>query len=126
MNSCLDAANAFLGNIEGAHRVHGWSQPVRAIRTTAGFDMAVLNPIGEPKPYVQDLQSNALRDKAAWESIDPVSAIAAAAGLPPPPQPLAAGTRGTFLDIGAQLGYSSLAFASRGYRCAHNQNICAT
>lgn len=116
---CLEAPNALLGNIEGAHRVHGWSVPLRTVKTLLGLEMAILNPIGEPSPYVHDVQSNALRDQRAWESSDPVSAIAAAAGLPNP-TPTDDLRRPVFLDIGAQLGYSSLAFAARGYRCAFN------
>ena len=34
---CLQPANDFLGNLEGAHRVHGWPIPLKAANVCAGI-----------------------------------------------------------------------------------------
>lgn len=117
--ACLEAPNLQLGNIEGAHRVHGWPVPLRIVNIsrrsmTANHDerfpIAVLSDIGEPAPYVSDAVSTALAGPGFWEIKDPED-VAAAAG-----RPLPSVTAGAFLDIGAQLGSYSLAFARKGYR----------
>ena len=78
--ACIDRANEQLGNIEGAHRVHGWSVPLQVVNTTLGFSMAVLNSIGEPKPYVHDLVSRALARSGVWEFADVAEIARGAAG----------------------------------------------
>lgn len=107
---CLAAANAELGNIEGAHRVHGWPVPLRVVNTTSAFPMAALSDIGEP-PYVFDAVSTQLHDVGTWEIRSPEDLAAAAGVALPSPR-----SRGVFLDVGAQLGYFSLMFASHGFR----------
>ena len=118
-SACLDAPNAQLGNIEGAHRVHGWPVPLRVANLSVGggrggprlLPIAVLAPIGEPQPYVFDAVSSALAATGRWE-LESIDALAAAAGWPALPPPAS----GAFVDVGAQLGTYSLSFAQRGYR----------
>ena len=105
--ACLKEPNEALRNIEGAHRVHGWPTPLKVVNVTlSGSEMlplVVMNDIGEPKPYVRDVVSNALAETGTWE-ITKVADIATAAGLSLP-------DGGTFLDVGAQLGVYSMAAA---------------
>ena len=112
---CLAPSNNLLANIEGAHRVHGWSTPLRATNVTIGRGvrvvMATLSSIGEPHSYVHDAVSLALENAGFWEITDPTE-IAHAAGVHLP----SSGIHPVFLDVGAQLGFYSLAFAGRGYR----------
>ena len=79
-HACLQQANDFLGNLEGAHRVHGWSVPLRVTNTTIG-PMAMLSSIGEPNPYVHDAVSMSLARLGFWELREPIAELAAAARL---------------------------------------------
>ena len=108
-STCLEPPIGVLTNLEGAHRVHGWSTPL-AVSNASDIGLIVtLNSIGNPKPYVHDVASTTLRSCGCWEFCNPVDTLRKAAGLDLLPH-------GTFLDVGAQLGYFSLAFASYGFR----------
>jgi FkbM family methyltransferase len=107
-SGCLSHASAQLGNLEGAHRVHGWSTPLGVANAT-NVPMAVFHDIGEPHPYVKDQVSAALRSDGYWELDDPIR-IAAAAGDSSLP------TSGAFLDVGGGIGSYAMAFARRGFR----------
>ena len=137
MRSCLDEPNALLGNIEGAHRVHGWPTPLRILNASlsdgAVFPIAALNDIGDPNPYVRDVLSNAIADTGFWEvhhpdellrfSTSPFSTSGGKQTLATAPTPR------TMLDIGAQIGFYSLSFARLGYRVVAiepmHQNVLA-
>ena len=114
--ACLESGNAVLGNLEGAHRVHGWLVPLRVANVSLGAgvqaQLATLSGIGGTHPYVQDPVSTSLWSTGSWEIFDPLE-LATAAGRSSFP---VTGTEGMFLDVGAQLGFYSFAFASRGYR----------
>jgi FkbM family methyltransferase len=114
---CLARAHEYLTNIEGAHRVHGWPAPLRVVNVTlnapsatvpATFQIVTMSAIGSPTPYVHDRVSTAIQTIGHWEISHPDSIMHAARTR--------LSSRGTFLDIGAQLGYYSLMFASIGYR----------
>ena len=111
---CLARAVAVLTNVEGAHRVHGWDSPLTLANVSLGMGqtamMATFTSIGSPHPYVHDQVSLSLRSEGRWDVSDPHD-IAAAAGVQLPTH-----DGRTFLDVGAQLGYYSLAFARRGFR----------
>ena len=113
MADCLESANAILGNLEGAHRVHGWPVPLRVTNVSFGgvqAQLATLAGIGEPHPYVHDAVSSSLMTTGGGEILDPQEIATAANRAAPLP------SEGTFLDVGAQLGFYSFAFAKRGYR----------
>ena len=112
---CLQTANDFLGNIEGAHRVHGWSVPLRVTNTTIG-PMATLSSIGEPNPYVHDAVSMSLARLGFWELREPIAELAAAARLSSKRLRALQDGGGDVLDVGAQIGFYSLAFAAAGFR----------
>ena len=104
MAGCTQTGNDLLGNLEGAHRVHGWPEPLRVVDNVTIAPhrlvrMATLTAIGQPRPYVHDAVSESLAHLGFWELRDPVSEILAAAKV----ELSAIHTGSHFLDVGAQV-----------------------
>ena len=109
--SCLANAAYLSKSPAIVQGTHGWERPLDVLNVSLGggvyAPMAVLTGIGKPSPYIHDAVSNALLNHKHWELSD-LEEVSAAANTTLP-------SVGTALDIGAQLGWHSLALASRGY-----------
>lgn len=113
-SSCLASAWEYLSTAESLKGTHGsWNRPLQIVNASFGKDgfgpFVTMEGIGMPKPYIHDAVSTQILTAGSWEVRD-VEDVARAANVSLPPADKAA-----FVDVGAQLGYYSIAFARRGF-----------